>query len=58
MANWKETCLEFLKGCSNAPPDNPQECKECLDAFVNNLVCLKKEENVHSQIIDKISHKK
>lgn len=48
--NWEEVCREFLKGCTCAgkravpKPDNrPQDCPECLDAFVRALQRLEKE---------------
>lgn len=49
--NWKETCREFLKGCTIAghravpksDDDRPQDCPECLDAFVRALQRLEKE---------------
>jgi hypothetical protein len=27
-------CREWIKGCTCAPADSPQECKECTDAFL------------------------
>jgi ribosomal protein S27E len=31
-------CREWIKGCSCAPADRPQDCKECTDAFLNAVL--------------------
>jgi hypothetical protein len=31
-------CREWIKGCSCAPSDSPQECKECTDAFLTAVL--------------------
>jgi len=35
--NFEDACREFLKGCSGTPPDRPQDCPHCLDAFVKKI---------------------
>lgn len=35
--NFEDACREFLRGCSNASTDRPQDCPECLDAFVEKI---------------------
>jgi|694.fasta_scaffold16660_5 hypothetical protein len=31
-------CREWIKGCSCAPPDSPQECTACTNAFLNAVL--------------------
>jgi hypothetical protein len=31
-------CREWIKGCTCAPRDAPQECKECTDAFLKAVL--------------------
>jgi hypothetical protein len=31
--DFASACREWIKGCSCAPSDRPQDCKECTDAF-------------------------
>jgi hypothetical protein len=31
-------CKEWLKGCTCAPADAPQQCAECTNAFLESLV--------------------
>lgn len=52
---WEEYCREFMKGCSIAGAeavrmkiesiDRPQDCPECVDAFVGAIQNLRKEKD-------------
>ena len=37
MNKYEKVCKEWLKGCSCANDDHPEECKECTDAFMNRV---------------------
>ena len=37
MNKWEKACREWLKSCSCASWEAPEECKECTDAFLNHL---------------------
>ncbi len=34
---WEKACREWLKGCSCATTENPEECKQCTKAFFDYL---------------------
>jgi hypothetical protein len=36
--DFASACREWIKGCTCAPADRPQECKECTDAFLNAVL--------------------
>lgn len=36
--DFSNACREWIKGCSCAPANAPQECKECTDAFLNAVL--------------------
>ena len=40
MNKWEKACREWLKSCSCADKENPEECKECVDAFLSHLKSL------------------
>jgi len=35
-------CLEFLKGCDTVTYKNPEDCEECLKAFIKAIKNIKK----------------
>lgn len=37
MNPWEKECREFLKGCSHARQNAPEECPECLKVFCDHL---------------------
>ena len=37
---WQVYCLEFLKGCTCTDKSKPQECEDCLRAFVDAITKL------------------
>lgn len=37
MNKYEKLCKEWLKSCSCAPPDKPEECSECTDAFLSAI---------------------
>ena len=39
---YEKACKEWLKGCSCAKPNKPEECKECTQAFLNHIKNLAK----------------
>ena len=44
MNKYEVACKQFLRGCTCAPKDKQEECKECLTAFCNHLRDLQQEE--------------
>ncbi len=36
--DFASACREWIKGCSCAAADRPQDCKECTDAFLNGVL--------------------
>jgi hypothetical protein len=35
---FSDACMMWIQGCSFSSPDNPAECKECTDAFLNAVL--------------------
>lgn len=58
---WEEYCREFMKGCSNGGEraisgvlTRPQDCPECIDAFVKAIARLR-DENKEGEVMSDIS---
>lgn len=37
MLDFKESCIEWLKGCSNTMDGHPEDCKQCTTAFREHI---------------------
>jgi hypothetical protein len=37
-ADFAAACREWIKGCTCAPADRPQECQQCTAAFLNAVL--------------------
>lgn len=38
QSTFSGVCAEWIRGCSCAPADRPQDCKECTDAFLRAVL--------------------
>jgi hypothetical protein len=36
--DFAKACREWIRGCTCAPPDSPQECTACTNAFLNAVL--------------------
>jgi hypothetical protein len=52
--DYRESCLEWLKGCSNTIDGHPEDCKECTKAFREHIEHLVGLDNIIVPERDKI----
>jgi len=44
MNLYEKSCKEWLKGCSCAGTNKPEECEECTKAFLENIKSINEDE--------------